>query len=105
MKKKRKSKKGYRCLCLQCKRRRARRRVYGGKAHVLPAPVYPKPLVTLGAFLIEGAVKGLFEWARANGMSVGDQHPEAMEPIETNIDERQLGRSEVIREIATPKKN
>lgn len=32
-------------------------------------------------------------------------HPEALEPIETRIDERQLGRSEVIREIANPKKN
>jgi hypothetical protein len=32
-------------------------------------------------------------------------HPEALERIETRIDERQLGRSEVIREIANPKKN
>jgi len=32
-------------------------------------------------------------------------HPEALEPIETKIDERQLGRSEVIREIANPKGN
>ena len=32
-------------------------------------------------------------------------HPEAMEPIETRIDERQLGRSEVIREIARPRGN
>lgn len=32
-------------------------------------------------------------------------HPEAVEPLETRIDERQLGRSEVIREIANPKRN
>lgn len=32
-------------------------------------------------------------------------HPEGMEPIKTIIDERQLWRSEVIREIAKPKRN
>lgn len=32
-------------------------------------------------------------------------HPEAAEPIVTLIDERQLGRSEVVREIANPKGN
>lgn len=32
-------------------------------------------------------------------------HPEALEAIETQIDERQLGRSEVIRELAKPKGN
>lgn len=32
-------------------------------------------------------------------------HPEAVEPLETRIDERQLGRSEVIREIAIAKRN
>jgi hypothetical protein len=30
-------------------------------------------------------------------------HPEATEPIETKINERQEGRSEVVREIARPK--
>lgn len=32
-------------------------------------------------------------------------HPEGAEPIETRIDERQLGRSEVISELAHPKRN
>jgi hypothetical protein len=32
-------------------------------------------------------------------------HPEGAEPIETLIDERQLGRSEVISELAHPKRN
>ena len=32
-------------------------------------------------------------------------HPEAVEPIWTSIDERQEGRSEVIREIANPKQS
>lgn len=32
-------------------------------------------------------------------------HPEALEPTTTVIDERQLGRSEVIRAIANPKRN
>ncbi len=32
-------------------------------------------------------------------------HPEGAEPIKTLIDERQLGRSEVISELAHPKRN
>jgi hypothetical protein len=32
-------------------------------------------------------------------------HPEALEPVRTLIDERQLGRSEVVREIANPKQS
>lgn len=33
------------------------------------------------------------------------QHPEALEPVETKIDERQMGRSEVIRDIARGRNN
>lgn len=33
------------------------------------------------------------------------QHPEANEPIWTSIDERQEGRSEVIRELSNPKQS
>jgi hypothetical protein len=32
-------------------------------------------------------------------------HPEAAEPVTTLIDERQLGRSEVLRELANPRGN
>jgi hypothetical protein len=38
-------------------------------------------------------------------LSFQSAHPEALEPIQTKIDERQLGRSEVIREISKPKRN
>lgn len=40
-----------------------------------------------------------------NCLAAKTLHPEAAEPVTTIIDEHQLGRSEVVREVATPKKN
>lgn len=41
----------------------------------------------------------------AKDLKAQAQHPEGAEPIKTKIDERQEGRSEVIREIADPKES
>lgn len=49
----------------------------------------------------------VFEWLGFNLNFVVDRppHPESTEPIETKIDEHQLGRSEVVREISQGKGN
>jgi hypothetical protein len=52
--------------------------------------------------MFAGALRGLLDWA---SIQMNQPHPESTEPVTTKIDEHQLGRSEVVGEIARPKKN
>jgi hypothetical protein len=44
-------------------------------------------------------------WTPKGSRAPAFVHPEAAEPIRTEIDERQLGRSEVFRAVARPEQN
>lgn len=59
---------------------------------LIAGPVGDENLASFNA-----GIKAMIEAEMAKG------HPEATEPIETKIDERQEGRSEVVREIARPR--
>lgn len=58
-------------------------------------------------FAMEQLTRSLTDEQRAaiaKGILPPPAHPEAAEPIETKIDEHQLGRSELVREISNPPK-
>ncbi len=70
------------------------------KLFSLMSPEELSKLQAMGQDEARDHLKKLAEDLKAQG-----QHPEAIEPIKTKIDERQEGRSEVIREIADPKES
>lgn len=76
-----------------------------GKIPALPVTISP---LTLSLFdhMTLGLVEGVARWALQKFGYLGvSSHPEAVEPITVKFDERQEGRSEVVRAIAKPREN
>ena len=124
-----------RCRCRQCQRRRARRlryrsalifapqaytpasffvgspelRLLLGMGHALCNYLVERLVTEVGPFTGDGGE--LTEELRAEIQAnieaeIGKApHPEALDPLLTPVDERQEGRSEVIRDIANPKQS